>query len=249
MPGDVPSTWSAADFTANRKGTAPTMSRVGSSAVGVRGSSDGMSNTLAAGALTKPWFEITVPSSALASTRTTKTIVAVSCGPGGVAATSIVPGGAPGVDSEMPFASGEVPPAPSGTGAPLSVVLPAMYAVFTGTASRSTASVASDVPRLRTVIVYCKRSPASSSVASPSMSAEILSMSKYGAGTTVTRVGSSSPATSGSDWPLTLGSSLSAIFAGAKRSAWFVTTVPLLILFASVMSNCTVAWLNAARSM
>jgi len=53
--------------------------------------------------------------------------------------------------------------------------------VFGGTASRNIASVASDVPVLRTVIVYCKRSPASSTVGSPSRSAEILSTSKYGA--------------------------------------------------------------------
>ena len=52
-------------------------------------------------------------------------------------------------------------------------------------------------------------------------------MSKYGAELIVTRVGSSSPATSGSDWPLTLGSSLSASFTlpTPRRSAWFVTTV------------------------
>src|SRR6185503_1062152 len=181
MPGEVPSTCSAAVFTANKNGRSPTRLRVGSSTAGVLGSSDGRSKTAPLGALTKLWFAMIVPSTAAASTRTTNTIVATLAALGG-ASTGMRPGvGCPGVESGIPFASGEIPPAPSATATPFSVVLPATYVVFVGTASRKVASVASDVPTLRTVIVYRSRSPASSTDGSPSRSAETLSTSKYGA--------------------------------------------------------------------
>ena len=53
------------------------MSRVGSSATAVSGSSEGWRETPPASALTKPWFEMTVPSAALASTITSNVTVAV----------------------------------------------------------------------------------------------------------------------------------------------------------------------------
>src|SRR5687768_1503820 len=81
MPGDTASTCSAAVLTANKNGRSPTRSRVGSSTAGVDGSSDGLSSTLNAGALTKPWFEMTVPSTTSGLTRTTNTTVAASCEP------------------------------------------------------------------------------------------------------------------------------------------------------------------------
>ena len=60
----------------------------------------------------------------------------------------------------------------------------------------------------------------------------------------MTRVGSSSPETAGSAWPLTFGSSLTAKVAPlARRSVdWSVTTVPLASLEASVMSNWIRTW-------
>src|SRR5688572_402957 len=153
MPGDTPSTWSAAVLTANRNGRSPTRSRVGSSTAAVSGSSDGRSSTPPAGALTKPWFEMIVPSTTSSLMRTTKTIVAEYCAPV-AAATGMSPGvPAPGVVIAIPLTSGDRPPGASATAAPFNVVLPGTYVVFAGTASRNIASVDSEVPVLRTVIV------------------------------------------------------------------------------------------------
>ena len=100
------------------------MSRVGSLAVGVAGSSDGWSTMPPSIALTKPWFEITVPSITLGSTTTSKVIVATLSGDGGASA-GIAPGvGSRGALISMPATSGDVPPT-SATGAPFRVVLPA----------------------------------------------------------------------------------------------------------------------------
>ena len=99
------------------------MSRVGSSATGVSGSSDGWSATPPFRALTNPWLEMTVPSAALESTTTSKVIVATPSGES-VGSTGIEPGaGSPGALIEIPSTSGESPPT-SETGLPFKVVLP-----------------------------------------------------------------------------------------------------------------------------
>ncbi len=74
---------------------------------------------------------------------------------------------------------------------------------------------------------------------SPVRSVEIFWTRKNADEAIVTRVGSSSPATSGSAAPLTFGSSLSAkIEPSESRSAdWLVTTVPFSSGAASVTSN------------
>ncbi len=102
----------------------PTTSRVGSSGIGVRGSSEGWSITPPSSALAKAWFEITVPSGTLGSITTSNVSVATSVP--STPSARIAPGvGSLGAWIGMPAASGAAPPAPSGTGAPLSVVLPA----------------------------------------------------------------------------------------------------------------------------
>ncbi len=62
-----------------------------------------------------------------------------------------------------------------------------------------------------------------------------------------TSVGSSSPTTSGSAWPLTLGSSLSACSDALDRIAWLATTDPSSRASASVMSNWMASSLFAGR--
>src|SRR5262245_62977657 len=74
MPAVPPSANSATCFGANSSGRLPTTSRVGSSGIGVVGSSEGWSETPPAIALTKPWFEITVPSTTPGSTITSNAI-------------------------------------------------------------------------------------------------------------------------------------------------------------------------------
>src|SRR5262245_35322741 len=118
------------------------MSIVGSLGAGVRGSSDGWSTTPLAAAVTKPWLEINVPSTAFRFTTTSNVIVATLAG--------LLDGSAgivPGVELageliSMPVASGDVP-ATSATAAPFRVVLPGAYAVFAGIASFSTTFKAS----------------------------------------------------------------------------------------------------------
>ncbi len=105
----------------------PTTLRVGSSGIGVRGSSDGRSSTPPRGALTKPWFERIVPSGTPALTTTSKTIVATFAVVA-LASARIAPGvtsSGAGAWIRMPASIGEAPPGPSGTGAPFSCVLPA----------------------------------------------------------------------------------------------------------------------------
>jgi hypothetical protein len=89
----------------------------------VPGSSDGSLEMPLATALTKAWFEITVPSIAPASTTTSNVTVATLVGVAEASARR-----RPGVVSSgawigMPSISGEAPDA-SGTAAPLSRVLP-----------------------------------------------------------------------------------------------------------------------------
>ncbi len=147
------STASATRFVAKSKAELPTTLRVGSSGSGVRGSSDGRSVTPPPTALTKPWLERMVPSATPGSTRTSKTTVATLLVVADASARR-KPGVAfSGAWSWIPATSGELPPGPSGTAAPFSVVLPATYWVFAGTASRSTASTASALPTFLTVIV------------------------------------------------------------------------------------------------
>ncbi len=75
-------------------------------------------------AVTKPWFEMIVPSTTFGSTMTSNVIVATLAGPADGSA-GIEPGvGSAGELIGMPFTSGERPPT-SATAAPFSVVLPA----------------------------------------------------------------------------------------------------------------------------
>src|SRR4051812_25553013 len=106
---------------------AATVSRVGSLAAGVRGSSDGRS--LKPVPLTKPWFEITVPPATFEFTTTSNVMVAR-------ASASIEPGVPFGGLISRPLTSRDTA-ATSATAAPFSVVLPATYVVLTGTASRN----------------------------------------------------------------------------------------------------------------
>src|SRR5436190_1058147 len=98
------------------------MSRVGSLRAGVRGSSDGWSTLPVE--LTKPWFEMIVPSGVVGFTTTSIVIVAMfawlldaSAGinPGVLLAGELI---------GMPLTSGDTP-ATSATLAPFKVVLPA----------------------------------------------------------------------------------------------------------------------------
>src|SRR5262245_30260973 len=106
------------------------MSRVGSLASGVSGSSEGWSAIPLAAAVTKPWFEITVPLATFRFTTTSNVMVAVA--PAGMEPAVV----SAGELIDIPFTSGDMPAA-SATAAPFSFVLPATYAVFAGTASRN----------------------------------------------------------------------------------------------------------------
>src|SRR4030095_6838989 len=107
------------------------MSRVGSLRAGVRGSSDGWSTLPVE--LTKPWFEMIVPSGTFGFTTTLNVMVATLAGLLDASA-GIEPGvGSAGELICMPFTSGETP-ATSATAAPFRVVLPATYVAFGGTA-------------------------------------------------------------------------------------------------------------------
>jgi len=76
------------------------------------------------GALTKPWFEMMVPSTTSGSTTTSKVTVATLAVDGDESA-GIEPGvGSAGEWMSIPFTSVESP-ATSATGAPFNVVLPA----------------------------------------------------------------------------------------------------------------------------
>jgi hypothetical protein len=93
------------------------------------------------------------------------------------------------------------------------------------------------VPMFLTVIVYRSVSPASSTFGLPVRSVEIFSTWKAGADSIRTRVGSSSPGSSGFEIPLTFGSSLRPTTTPSPRSlAWFVTSLPLVIDAASLTS-------------
>src|SRR5256886_10804968 len=99
------------------------MLRVGSLGIGVRGSSDGWSMMPFATALTKPWFEMIVPSRTFVFTITSKVIVATLAWLL-EASAGIEPGaGSAGELIGMLFTSGDSP-ATSAITAPLSVVLP-----------------------------------------------------------------------------------------------------------------------------
>src|ERR1051326_4852846 len=98
------------------------MSRVGSLRAGVRGSSEGWSAL--PGALTKLWFERTVPSGVFGFTTTSNVMVATLAW-----LFEVSPGIHPGVVLAgeligMPFTSGDTP-AMSATLVPFRVVLPA----------------------------------------------------------------------------------------------------------------------------
>src|SRR5215813_13655466 len=98
------------------------MSRVGSLGTGVRGSSDGWSTMPVA--LTKPWFDMIVPSGTFAFTTTLNVMVATLAWLLDASA-GIKPGvGLAGELIRMPAASGDRP-ATSATAAPFKVVLPA----------------------------------------------------------------------------------------------------------------------------
>ena len=101
--------------------------------MGVRGSSEGWSETPPSTALTKAWLEITVPSITPASTTTSKTTVATLLSVADASAR-IAPGvGSSGAWIRMPSAERrDAPRLRPATGAPFKVVLPATYAVFTG---------------------------------------------------------------------------------------------------------------------
>ena len=116
------------------------------------GSSDGWSTTPLSMALTKPWFEMIVPSRTFGSTTTSNVMVATFLRLL-EASAGIEPGvGSAGEWIRMPLTSGDRP-AESGTGVPFRVVLPATYFVFTGTESRSTTFTASPLPMFFTVMV------------------------------------------------------------------------------------------------
>src|SRR5256885_5501042 len=96
------------------------MSRVGSLGAGVRGSSDGWSTMPVA--LTKPWFEMIVPSGTFGFTTTLKVMVATLAWLLDASA-GITPGVVlPGELIRMAFTSGDTP-ATSATAAPFRVVL------------------------------------------------------------------------------------------------------------------------------
>src|ERR671922_1241422 len=98
------------------------MSRVGSSGAGVSGSSDGWSTMPFPVALTKPWFEMIVPSGTFGFTTTSNVIVATLAWLLDASA-GIEPGtGLAGELIVMPFTSGDTP-ATSATAAPFRVVL------------------------------------------------------------------------------------------------------------------------------
>src|SRR5262245_3675843 len=100
------------------------MSRVGSLAIGVPGSSDGTSTIPWLTAVTKPWFEITVPLITFGSTITSKVMVATLAWLLDASA-GIEPGvGSAGELIGIPFTSGDRPPE-SGTATPFSLVLAA----------------------------------------------------------------------------------------------------------------------------
>src|SRR5262249_51605844 len=113
------------DFMTTRTGAGLlTMSRVGSLGVGVRGSSEGWSTIPLSAAVTKPWFEITVPPATFAFTTTSNVMVATLAGLLDASA-GIEPGvGSTGELIRIPFTSGDNPPT-SATGEPFRVVLPA----------------------------------------------------------------------------------------------------------------------------
>src|SRR5207247_7529745 len=99
--------------------------------IGVSGSSDGWSTMPFDTALTKPWFEITVPSGTVGITTTSKVMVATLAGLPDASA-GIDPGvGLAGEWIGMPFTSGDRP-ATSATTVPFRVVLPASEVVVTG---------------------------------------------------------------------------------------------------------------------
>src|SRR5262245_28248565 len=128
------------------------MSSVGSLGMGVSGSSEGWSTMPLATAVTKPWFEITVPLGTVGLTTMSNVRVTTLAAPADGSA-GIEPGvGSPGGWISMPFTSGDRP-VMSATGAPFMVVLPATYVVFTGTASRSDTFTAFSLPVFATVMV------------------------------------------------------------------------------------------------
>src|SRR5262245_3803227 len=99
------------------------MSRVGSFGSGVSGSSDGWSTIPLPDAVTKPWFEITVPLAAFGLMTTLNVMVATFAGLLDASA-GIEPGVAlAGELISMPFTSGDTPET-SATAAPFRVVLP-----------------------------------------------------------------------------------------------------------------------------
>src|SRR2546423_455791 len=100
------------------------MLRVGSLGIGVRGSSDGWSTMPFPVALTKPWFEMIVPSRTFGFTTTLNVIVATLAWLLDASA-GIEPGaGSAGELIGIPFTSGDRP-ATSGTDTPFRVVVPA----------------------------------------------------------------------------------------------------------------------------
>src|SRR6266702_3558673 len=128
------------------------MLHVASLGIGVRGSSDRWSTMPFPTALTKPWLHMTVPSRTFVFT-TASNVMAATLALLLDASAGIEPGvGLDGELIDMLFTSGDKP-ATSATVAPFRVVLPATYAVFTGTASRSTTFAASALPMFFTVMV------------------------------------------------------------------------------------------------
>src|SRR4051812_39995483 len=152
MPGDPRSTISATRFWADRTGRLPTMSHVRSFGAGVRGSSEGWLTIPLPEAVTKLWLQSSVPLGVFGLTTTLKVTVATlawlldaSAGiePGVVLTGELI---------SIPFTSGDVP-ATSAAAVPFSVVLPATYVVFAGTASRNTTFTAPALLMFFTVIV------------------------------------------------------------------------------------------------
>src|SRR5262245_48838804 len=124
MPGEPKSPNRTPRFSAYSTGRPPTMSIVGSLGAVVRGSSEGESTIPLLAAVTKPWFEITVPLTTFGFTTTSNVMVATLAG--------LLEGSA-GIEPDVvlagelisiPFTSGDTP-ATSATGAPFRVVLPA----------------------------------------------------------------------------------------------------------------------------
>ena len=156
MPGVTLSTTIATVFCTSKYGRLPTTSIVGSSTAAVSGSSDGSCGKIAPPAPfpeTKPWLEITVPSTAEALTTTSKVMVATLFAAESASALMNPAVVFSGALISMPACSAETPADGSVTVTPFRVVLPTTYVVLAGIWSLSRVLTAFSLPMFLTVMV------------------------------------------------------------------------------------------------